>query len=270
MKHQPQLPDESVNVSNTSPLRELLRLGTAVLVIGALLFIATGLLVDGIVRWLPDSTGNKLRPQVEAAFQQQLGSAYTGTREIRTRDIFSKLLKAADLDPANYSLLVIDNTMVNALAGPANVIAVLSGLLESVQSENELAMILAHELGHQQNRDPMRSLGRGIILSGLSALVLGHADPINNQLILSSTDVLFRRYSRKGELAADRYGLQLVCQVYGHRGGTADFFERLGDKHMAQAFFSTHPLSGERIQQLAEIGDNLGCPDGKVTPLTPN
>ncbi len=268
MKHRPQLPDEHVNVSDTSPVRELLRLGAAVIVIGLLIFVLTGFLVDGIVRLLPSDTGRSLQPQVEAAFLQQLGSPYTDTREARARAIFAELLEAADLDSDEYTLLIIDNSMVNALAGPANVIAVLRGLLDVVESENELAMVLGHELGHLENRDPLRSLGRGIILSGLAALVLGNGDSINSRLILSSTGALERRYSRRGELAADRYGLNLVCQVYGHRGGAEDFFQRLGDEHVTPAFFSTHPLSGRRIEQLNDMGESLGCPSGEVTPLT--
>lgn len=267
MKHRPQAPDESVNVSNTSPLREVLRLGTAIAVIGVIAFFLTGLLVDGIISWLPGNVGHKLQPQVEAAMHQQLGSDYSGPYEESTRVVFNKLLTAANLNPDDYSLLILENQKVNALAGPANVVVVLSGLLDSVGSENELAMVLGHELGHQKNQDPLRSLGRGIILSGLAMLVLGNADPINNRLIMSSTGALERRYSRRGELAADRYGLSLVCKVYGHRGGAADFFERLGDDHVAPAFFSTHPLSGIRIVQLQEFGNTLNCPIGQTKML---
>jgi Zn-dependent protease with chaperone function len=267
MEHRPQLPDEDVNVSNTSPVRELLRLGAAVIVIGLLIFVLTGLLVDGIVNLLPRDTGRSLQPRVEAAFLQQLGEPYTDQREARARALFAELLEAADLDGDDYTLLVVDNDMINALAGPANVIAVLRGLLDVVESENELAMVLGHELGHLHHRDPFRSLGRGVILAGLAAIVFGNGDAINRHLIMSSTGALERRYSRRRELAADRYGLALVCQVYGHRGGTADFFQRIGDDHEMPVFFSTHPLSGRRIQRLNAFGESLNCPIGAATPF---
>ena len=107
---------------------------------------------------------------------------------------------------------------VHLVKGPPNAAAtlgghifVLEGLLHTLNSENSLAMVLAHELAHCINRDPLRSAGRGMLLE-IAFSAAGGGNVTGNQLLLT-------RYSRAQERTADRDALKALKAHYGHIGG---------------------------------------------------
>jgi Zn-dependent protease with chaperone function len=67
----------------------------------------------------------------------------------------------------------VQSDAVNAMAVPGGKMVVFSGLLDSLSSTNGLMFVLAHEVGHFKNRDHLRLMGRGIVLSILAMLALG-------------------------------------------------------------------------------------------------
>ena len=147
---------------------------------------------------------------------------------------------------------------VHVVKGPPNAAAtlgghifVLEGLLHKLDSENSLAMVLAHELAHCINRDPLRSAGRGLLLEiALSSTGGGHL--AGNQLIMT-------RYSREQERAADQDALLALNAHYGHIGGATRLFEvlRASDRNSipatmgpARDVLSTHPSIDQRIEAI--------------------
>ena len=159
-------------------------------------------------------------------------------------------------------VIVAEDEDANALAVPGGVIVVTNGLLDEVRSENELAFILGHEMGHFRNRDHLRGLGRGIAFSLMFAAISssdGGAD-----LGLAVADLTLRRFSRDQENDADRFGLELVQAQYGHVGESWRFFERLneidGRPGLLTTYLSTHPETGERIQQLQDYAREMNWP----------
>lgn len=75
--------------------------------------------------------------------------------------------------PFTFELALVEEEEPNAMALPGGAILLTSGLLETVDSENGLAFVLAHELGHYAHRDHLRSLSRGLALGAVMALVTG-------------------------------------------------------------------------------------------------
>ena len=151
---------------------------------------------------------------------------------------------------------------VHVVKGPPNAAAtlgghifVLEGLLHMLDNENSLAMVLAHELAHCINRDPLRSVGRGLLLEILLSS--------NSNAGLAGNQLLMRRYSREQERAADRDALQALQAEYGHVGGASGLFEALQAFRGGSAksgpgrteLFSTRPAIGERIEAIeAAVG----------------
>jgi predicted Zn-dependent protease len=137
-----------------------------------------------------------------------------------------------------------------------------TGLLAAVESENELAFVLGHELGHFRNRDHLRGVGRGAAFAIVVA-VLGIGGDSAAQLAALSGDLTARSFGRDQEGDADRFGLELVAAEYGHVGSTWHFFGKLpepeGDveKELFH-YLSTHPLSDERIEALVEFTRDRG------------
>jgi Zn-dependent protease with chaperone function len=137
---------------------------------------------------------------------------------------------------------------------PGNNIIITTALIEGLESENELAFVLAHELGHFANRDHLRGLGRGLVLLTISTILFG-ADSSVSQVLENSLQNVEMKFSQNQEKKADLFALRLLNERYGHVGGAIDFFEKLKKKEKGGRFlyfFATHPHSLERIRYLKQ------------------
>jgi Zn-dependent protease with chaperone function len=162
--------------------------------------------------------------------------------------------------------------MVNAMAVPGGKMVVFSGLLESVSSTNGLMFILAHELGHFKNRDHLRLMGRGIVLSILAMLAFG-GDSGFSDILASTINLRTAKYSQSRESQADHTALQALQCHFGHVGGATELFESLKaheegiDVGFAH-YFSSHPELQERIDDLHRLSQELEFPEMKTEELT--
>ena len=100
----------------------------------------------------------------------------------------------------------------NAFALPGGRIYVFQGLIERAETVDELAGVLAHEIGHVAHRDGKRSVLQGAGLSFLFGMLLG--DFVGGgAVIFAAKTILQTSYSREVETAADGYGVELDAQV---------------------------------------------------------
>ena len=155
------------------------------------------------------------------------------------------------------------------MALPGGLIIVTDGLLEQVESENELAFVLGHELGHYRNRDHLRALGRGVVLALLFTVTTGRDV---SGIGITVSDLALRGFSRKQEIAADAFGLGVVNAHYGHVNEAWRLFQRWDegndDRLDLAAYTSTHPQPADRIERLEELAWIEGWDlEGQVTGL---
>jgi predicted Zn-dependent protease len=160
-----------------------------------------------------------------------------------------------------YHFAVLDTPVVNAFAVPGGYVYVTRGILALMKSEAELAVVLAHELGHVNARHSVAKLSQLM----LAQLGLGVASAISETFAKLSgaasigIQLLFLKFSRDDEREADALGVE-----YSRKGGynpseMINFFvslERMGDLsggHSLPGFLSTHPLTSERIQNTKDI-----------------
>ena len=154
--------------------------------------------------------------------------------------------------PYQLDVEVVDNDMVNALALPGGNIVIFSGLLDAAGSENELAFVLAHEMGHFVNRDHLTGLGRGLVLMTMSAALFG-GDSVIGQRLGYLMQVSELGFSRQHESGADAYALATMNCYYGHVAGSTSFFEHTADMEQgrfAGHYLSSHPLHEQRVASL--------------------
>lgn len=238
------------------------------------MFVGFILGVICLVAWLVDSLVWLIPPSVE----QQLGALVVPVYEQRSvptpaQVTLNQLLNRleANLPPQqkqrDYQVLYIPESTVNALAIPGDRIIIYSGLVKQVESENELMMILGHELGHFANRDHLRSLGRELLLRVAIASFIGDAGWV--QSVASGITALSKaQYSQSQEYQADEFGLALLQQTYGHVAGATDFFARLSQqKSVNLAFLATHPGAGSRVAQLQRLQRRRNYRIGSRSPL---
>ena len=157
------------------------------------------------------------------------------------------------------TLEVIRSPQVNAFAAPGGRVAILSGLLESASGPDEVAAVLAHELGHVAHRDGLRALLRQAGTQGLLTLFLG--DMAGGSLAGLTQMALTASYSREMETQADAFAHQMLGEAGLPAGALAEFFGDLKAMQGRQTeglarHFGSHPDLDARIEA-AEAADRL-------------
>ena len=181
-----------------------------------------------------------------------------------TYNLISRLAYFSELKRKSFDLLLVDNTSFNAFAVPGNVIGINTGLFKYADSEDELASVIAHELGHlsqrhyartieQQKEDQWKNiaaiLGGLLVMAtaggeeGLAAITAAQAHTIGSKL----------KYSRLHEQEADRVGIETMANAGLNPSAAAYMFQKLlinsrYSENITQFdFLLTHPLTESRV-----------------------
>lgn len=166
--------------------------------------------------------------------------------------ITKRLESHIDGTPYEYKFHVIESENINAFATLGGNIFVHSALIEAVENPEELAAVLAHEIGHVEHRHVVNKIVTEIGLSLLFTTLSGQ-DPVLIGEILEAT--VSNSFSRSHEKEADMYGLALMEKSQISPLYMAHVFRKLKEKSAAQyvpEILSTHPNINARIQHALE------------------
>jgi predicted Zn-dependent protease len=149
-------------------------------------------------------------------------------------------------------VVVVESDQVNAVTFPGGLIVVFTPLLRLTSSPEELAAVLAHEIGHVEHRDPIKQIVKELGVSTVLSMVNGgRAAPMLETMVKDFVNV---QYTREQERAADQYGLRLLADSHINPSHFAKFMENLapdtaaGKKDRPEIeYFSTHPDVHARI-----------------------
>ncbi len=198
-----------------------------------------------------------LAPLVPAGVEKKLGDAMVGDFGGRFCDApkgraaLAKLTKSLDPKSDELQVEVANIDMLNAVALPGGKVVLFQGLLDQAQSPDEVAGVLAHEIGHVRERHVMqgllRQMGLAVVLGGFDG---NGGSTLNN--LLSTT------YTRESEKEADLHSIKAMTKAAISPQATSEFFERLaqmdGSDRMDENsqgrvlanYTSSHPLSDDR------------------------
>jgi Zn-dependent protease with chaperone function len=150
----------------------------------------------------------------------------------------------------NANIAVLPSDMPNAIALPGGRIYLTDGLLSAAESADEVAAVLAHELGHVKNRDGLRALLRSGGTSFIIGLLFG--DVSGGAAIVIATRMLIdNRHSREAEAAADDVAADLMLALGRSPKPLGTLLERIdsaGD--LVPEILSSHPLTPERMRAM--------------------
>jgi predicted Zn-dependent protease len=159
---------------------------------------------------------------------------------------------------------VLDSPVINAMALPGGFIYVTRGMLAHLNNEDQLATVIAHEIGHVAARHAARQawqqqIGQGLLLGG-AVLSQGLGLPAQDVLNLGgmAAQLFLLRYSREDELEADKLGVEYAMAAgYDSREviGLFQTLDRMQEKEgqSMPSFLATHPNPGDRIQRIREL-----------------
>ncbi|WP_461208729.1 M48 family metallopeptidase [Desulfocurvus sp. DL9XJH121] len=268
MQYTPRLPRTNVNVSPGSRLGDLALMLGALAALAVLVYAGLGLAVDYAASRISFATEQKIMHMLGG--HPILRSARPAPDNVAG---LAEAVRARTTDvPGPVRVLVRDDDHPGAFALPGGVLLLTSGLLRTVQSQNELAFVLGHELGHVAHRDHLRALGRGLVLMSMSALVLD-ADSGPGRAVGGMIQLTDLNFTRTQEFWADEAGQDALFALYGHVQGAVSVLDRLGrqrEPSWLERLGSTHPDMDDRLRHLRERAKAKGYPErGPLLPVNP-
>ncbi|MDH5674076.1 MAG: M48 family metallopeptidase [Myxococcales bacterium] len=257
MEAKPRLPDDRVNLPSSHPLADAGQLIAFVVALGLLLFAAVAYSVELVVWLLPHDTEVRLAHELWPAEEPTADDA---ERHEKLQALVEALASGWPDNPYRLQVRIAREEQPNAFALPGGLVLVTEGLLDSAESENELAFVLGHEIGHFRGRDHLRGLGQGLLFQlVLASIGVGGGDI---RLLGDTGLIAGLSFSRDQERAADRFGLELLQHHYGHAAGAGIFFERVASSDPVHTsmptFISTHPDPRERAAEIRKLAAQRG------------
>ena len=155
--------------------------------------------------------------------------------------------------------IIKDDSVLNAFCTPGGYIYFYTGILKYLESEDQLAGVMGHEMAHADKRHSTDAMTREFGLSVLFDIVFGQN---KGQLVRIVAGLKQLQYSREAESEADDYSVTYLCPTSYNAAGAAGFFEKMlatGSGQRVPQFLSTHPNPDNRVQRINERKTTLGC-----------
>ena len=230
-------------------------------------------LATQLAPYVPYAAERRLGAAVDAQVRSMLDTNKAGDRfecggdeaEKPARAVFDKLFgkleRAADL-PMPPRIAVLRKSDANAVALPGGLIYVFYGLVEKSENPDELAGVIAHELGHVAHRDGTRTVLQNAGTSFLIGMLLG--DFVGGgAVVIAARTVLQTSYSRNVEGAADGYAVDLMHKIQGDPRALGTILGRIaGSTHSSMKLLLDHPDTNDRVAAI-----NAMSGSGPTKPL---
>lgn len=210
-----------------------------------------------IVPIIPDSYARHLGDSVSSQILISFGGACGGEDGADVLDQLAAKLTPEDTDGFRIRVDVVNSPVVNAVALPGGRIIFFRGLIDKAESADEVAGVLAHEIGHVAHRHGLENMARTLGFQVVLGALVGGTTGETGQMMLSMS------FSRDAEREADRMAIDMLSGAGISAEGFAAFFDRIGgnkkpgeDEHqgdegrgffdLAGTLVSSHPASPER------------------------
>ncbi len=207
---------------------------------------------------------DRLAPLVPYAVEKRIGEAVD--RQARTifggqnctrpegQAAFDKMmtrLKDAGGFDAPLEAHVLSSNIANAYALPGGKVYLLDGLLQRAKSVDEVAGVMAHELGHAQNRDGLRKIIQTGGSSFLIGLLFGDVSG-GGAVLLAARMMVDASYSRDAESRADDFTIKAMHGLGRSPRPMGEFLVRITGGGRISTVIDSHPLSADRLDRMKE------------------
>ena len=191
----------------------------------------------------------------------------------RVRNVGQRIANSVGRDMTNaaWEFVLFESTEVNAFALPGGKVAVYTGLLNLVSSDDELAVVMGHEIAHVTSRHGAERMSQnqianigaqlGAVFMNYKGLSASTQSTVMQLYGLGAQVGALLPFSREHEHEADKIGLRFAAQAgYDPRAGAA-FWKKMSSAKSSQSgaasalekYLSTHPLDSERIANLEKL-----------------
>ena len=210
------------------------------------------------------STAQEIRIGQEAAAQleAEVGVLNDPGLTAYVSSIGLRLAAVSDRPTLPWTFKILNTDKVNAISLPGGFIYVTRAMLSFVQSADELAFILGHEVGHVERRHHVALIERDFFFTLVLQLIFG-GSPSAAQIGNFVRVLANRGFSREAEFEADLVGTTRAHRAGFNAGAGLAFMERIRveegrDPSRVETFFGTHPGLADRIIRVRELLRRLG------------
>jgi len=213
------------------------------------------LAADRLAPLVPESFerrfGDVAEKQVKIVFGEKVCNA-SPAGQAAFEKLVTSLRSAAGFDTSVQSA-VMSSDIPNALALPGGKIIVFDSLIAKASNPDEIAGVIAHELGHLKHRDNMR----GLIYNGGTSFLIGllFGDITGSSaVIFASRTLVTSSYSREAETAADTFSIEIMQKLGRPPKAMGELMMRVTGKEGGKGLtiISTHPLSEDRLARMSK------------------
>lgn len=152
--------------------------------------------------------------------------------------------------------IVHDDKTINAFVTPGGYIFVYTGLIRYLNTEDQLAGVLGHEIAHAERRHSIKNLNKRIGTTIALTILLGNSNTAN----LANT-LLGLTFSRSSEREADNYSVMYLADTPYQCNALSEFFDRMAKEgnNKKAAWLSTHPASEDRVVNINQKAKKINC-----------
>lgn len=202
---------------------------------------------------IPVTWDKKVGDQAEAGLKE-FGAICTSAETVRDLRKFLPYFREAGT-PHQYDIQILKSPVENAFALPGGKITVFSATVEKAKNYEELAGILAHEVGHVERRHGMQQLSQYMTLRLVLTLAFGMTDDATILSFAADAGalLLLLKNSRDHERDADAFAARKLAEAGISSKAIREFFERINKESKSEIssvpdFVLTHPADKERIR----------------------
>jgi beta-barrel assembly-enhancing protease len=187
------------------------------------------------------------------------------------RNITQKILNSGNVQHAKdfpWEVKIInDSKTLNAFCTPGGYIYVYTGLIKYLDSEDQLAGVMGHEIAHADKRHSMQQMVDLYGVQLIAAVAAGAATAKRDtstqqtaqQIAQIGAAVIGLKFSRNHETEADNMSVSYLCGTEYNSAGAAGFFKKIGNQAGAPEFLSTHPSPPNRVQNIEAQAAAKNC-----------
>ena len=223
-------------------------------------------------QWSPDYEA-KVGKETAAEVEKRWKIVTDEAQQKQLDEIAATIGAVSDRPEVKYTIKIIDEKEVNAFSIPGGYVYVTKGLLGDVQSVDELAGVVAHEITHNtyydalERADQSKKLFMGSLATTIGALILGAKGDQLSAVLAAGEYIrlgVLSQYSMKVELRADKSGVEyLIASKRYNPVGMLTFMERLAaeERHKPKVelgVYADHPDTDERVRRIIDLLEAAG------------
>ncbi|MBP7146055.1 MAG: M48 family metalloprotease [Acidobacteria bacterium] len=208
----------------------------------------------------------ELGQKLESDLDKQLRIVPDRAATAALTELGRRIVRETTLADRPWTFHIVQDDQVNAFNIPGGHIYVNTGLIAATDNVSELAGVMAHEISHGVARHGTEQISRAYGLNIVAGLVLGQNPETYKQILAQVAEGgALAKFSRDAEREADRLGLGYMARAGYDPNGMASMFEELlarrrGKPGTVAQFFSSHPLTEERIKTVRQLARDLPRP----------